>query len=54
MSDHRDITVFVGLSGVGKTFVINRLLSEEEKCIHLSAGSLIKKRLTRVRTHLIT
>ncbi|MDX9783102.1 MAG: ATP-binding protein [Bacteroidales bacterium] len=48
MSNQRDITLFVGLSGVGKTFVINRLLSEERMCIHLSAGSLIKKKLTNI------
>lgn len=48
MSDIRDITVIVGLSGVGKTFVINRLMSEDEKCIHLSAGSLIRKRLANI------
>ncbi len=44
MSNVHDITVIAGLSGVGKTFVIEKLVRESDSYVHLSAGSLIKKR----------
>jgi adenylate kinase len=43
-NDH-DITIIAGLSGVGKTFIIKKLTHKSDTCVHLSAGSLIKKRL---------
>ena len=47
------ITVIAGLSGVGKTYVIERMLANDERFVHFSAGSLIKKRLAVVdRDHL--
>ena len=44
MSNIHDITVIAGLSGVGKTFIIEKLASEFDSYFHLSAGSLIKKK----------
>lgn len=48
MSNIHDITIISGLSGVGKTFVIEKLVSESDSYFHLSAGSLIKKRLANL------
>ena len=48
MSNIHDITVIAGLSGVGKTFVIEKLVCESDSYFHLSAGSLIKKRLANL------
>lgn len=48
MSNIHDITVIAGLSGVGKTFIIEKLASEFDSYFHLSAGSLIKKRLANL------
>jgi len=48
MSNVHDITVIAGLSGVGKTFVIEKLIRESGSYLHLSAGSLIKKRLANL------
>jgi len=45
MSNGRDITIIAGLSGVGKTYVINALMRESDAYTNFSAGSLIKKRL---------
>lgn len=41
----REIFLIVGLSGVGKSYLINKLLSLDSSFVHFSAGSLIKKRL---------
>lgn len=45
MSNIHDITVIAGLSGVGKTFIIQKLIHESDAYVHLSTGSLINKRL---------
>ncbi len=45
MSRNYNITIIAGLSAVGKTYVINRLLKQSDRFKHFSAGSLIKKRL---------
>ena len=53
MSKPHNITIIAGLSGVGKTYVIERILANDDQFIHFSAGSLIKKRLAVVdRDHL--
>jgi len=39
-----DLTIIAGISGVGKTFIINKILNSDNKYIHFSAGELIKKR----------
>lgn len=46
MSKLYNITVIVGVSGVGKTFLINKLIKNDSQFIHFSAGSLIQKRLS--------
>lgn len=53
MSKPHDITVIVGLSGVGKTYAIEKIMASDDEFVHFSAGSLIKKRLAAVdRDHL--
>lgn len=53
MSKPHNITIIAGLSGVGKTYVIERILANDDQFIYFSAGSLIKKRLAVVdRDHL--
>jgi len=39
-----NLTVIAGLSGVGKTFIINEIMKTDSKYIHFSAGELIKER----------
>lgn len=39
----RDITIIAGLSGVGKTYIIEKLIQESDNYVHFSAGSLIQK-----------
>lgn len=39
------LIVIAGLSGVGKTYLIEKLMGTSDTFIHFSAGSLIKKRL---------
>ncbi len=39
-----NLTVIAGLSGVGKTFLINKIMKGDSKYTHFSAGSLIRKR----------
>ncbi len=48
MNIEHDLTIIAGLSGVGKTHLINRIINEDDNFIHLSAGTLIKKRLEHV------
>jgi adenylate kinase len=48
MNHEHDLTIIAGLSGVGKTHLINRIINEEKNFIHFSAGTLIKKRLENV------
>jgi adenylate kinase len=43
-----NLTVIAGLSGVGKTFIINEIMKGDSKYIHFSAGELIKKRRKNV------
>ncbi len=43
MSKPSDITVIAGVSGVGKSYLIESLRNELEDVAHFSAGSLIKK-----------
>lgn len=44
MSSQHNITIIAGLSGVGKTYVIDKLMNDSDAYKHFSAGSLIKKR----------
>lgn len=46
MSNLHNITIIAGLSGVGKSYLINALTQTDSSHIHFSAGSLIKKRLS--------
>lgn len=48
MLKQHDITLLVGISGVGKTYVVDRLIEANDTLVHFSAGSLIKKRLSVV------
>jgi adenylate kinase len=43
-----NLTLIAGLSGVGKTFIINEIMRGDSKFIHFSAGYLIKKRRQNV------
>jgi adenylate kinase len=45
MSKKHDITIIIGLSGVGKTYLISKLLNHSSSYIHFSAGDLIRTRL---------
>jgi adenylate kinase len=44
MSKPPDIIVIVGLSGVGKSYVIEQLKLSSDRFVNFSAGTLIKKR----------
>lgn len=44
MSKRPDIVVIAGLSGVGKSYLINKLKADYVNVTNFSAGSLIKKR----------
>ena len=48
MSKPYNISVIIGLSGVGKTHTINFLKNYSSEYLHFSGGSLIKKRLAIV------
>ena len=53
MFEPHDITIIAGLSGVGKTYVINALMQKDGDYAHFSAGSLIKTRMASLeRDHL--
>ncbi|RLT87429.1 MULTISPECIES: ATP-binding protein [unclassified Ketobacter] len=43
MSKQHEIVVVAGLSGVGKSHLINELKKSDSQFVHFSAGSLIKK-----------
>ena len=44
MSKRPDIVVIAGISGVGKSYVINQLKEDSSHYVNFSAGTLIKKR----------
>lgn len=44
MSKRPDIVVIAGLSGVGKSYVVNQLKLDTDQFVNFSAGTLIKKR----------
>lgn len=48
MSKPHDISVIAGLSGVGKTYVIQNLMHESDDYAHFSAGTLITKRRANI------
>lgn len=48
MSKTHDITVIAGLSGVGKTYVIEALMRYSNDYAHFSAGTLIKRRMANI------
>lgn len=48
MSKQHNITVIAGLSGVGKTYVIEALMGKSNNYTHFSAGTLIKKRIENI------
>jgi|GEM_PF-1379464 len=48
MSKQHKICVLAGLSGVGKSFLINRLTKDYSGYVHFSAGALIKKRRSSI------
>ncbi len=48
MLKQHDITVIVGVSGVGKSYFVRSLLNLSNDLIHFSAGTLIKKRLEKI------
>lgn len=49
MSKAHKLVVISGISGVGKTVIVNSLLQISERFVHFSAGSLIKKQLENVK-----
>jgi len=48
MSKQHKICVLVGLSGVGKSYLIKQLTAKESHYVHFSAGELIRKRRSNI------
>lgn len=49
MSKAHKLVVIAGISGVGKTVIINELMLSADRFVHFSAGALIKKQLDSIK-----